>query len=85
MRSWGSLPDAPSVQPPTQAEKFRTFVDEARSPLALGAINAGIMRETALGQITPGPQPSLAALYKVVFIQKESSAFFGSAIRKTNE
>src|SRR5258705_12631127 len=28
-----SLPDAPSAQPPTQAEKFRTFVDEARSPL----------------------------------------------------
>ena len=68
MRTWGSLPDAPSVQPPTQAEKFRTFVDEARSPLTLGAvaISAGVMRE-----------PSLTALYKVVFVQKESSAFLG--------
>lgn len=79
MRTWRSLPDAPSVQPPTQAEKFRTFVDEARSPLTLGAvgINAGIMRETELGHITPGPPPSLTALYKGVLIQKDSNAFFG--------
>jgi hypothetical protein len=79
MRTWGSLPDAPSVQPPTQAEKFRTFVDEARSPLTLGAVgvNAGIMRETELGRLTPGRQASLTALYKGVLIQKESSAFFG--------
>ena len=79
MRTWRSLPDAPSVQPPTQAEKFHTFVDEARSPLTLGAVgvNAGVMRETELGHVTPGPQPSLTALYKAAFIQKESSAFFG--------
>jgi hypothetical protein len=82
MRTWTSLPDAPSVQPPTQAEKFRTFVDEARSPLTLGAvgINAGLMRETELEHLTAGPQPSLAALYKVVLIQKESSAFFGKYV-----
>jgi len=79
MRSWRSLPDAPSVQPPTQAEKFHTFVNEARSPLTLGAaaVNAGVMRETELAHVTPGPQPSLTALYRVAFIQKESSAFFG--------
>jgi hypothetical protein len=79
MRTWGSLPDAPSVQPPTQAEKFRTFIDEARSPLTFGAVgvNAGIMRETELERITPGGQPSLTALYKGALIQKESSAFFG--------
>jgi hypothetical protein len=79
MRTWRSLPDAPSVQPPTQAEKFHTFVDEARSPVTLGAVgvNAGVMRETELGHVTPGPQPSLTALYKAAFIQKESSAFFG--------
>jgi hypothetical protein len=79
MRSLKSLPDAPSVQPPTQAEKFRTFVDEARSPLTLGAagVNASIMRETELGRLTPGRQPSLTALYKGALIQKESSAFFG--------
>ena len=79
MRTWRSLPDAPSVQPATQAQKFHTFVDEALSPLTLGAvgINAGVMHETELVPVTPGPQPSLTALYKVVFIQKESSAFFG--------
>lgn len=78
MRTWKSLPDAPSsVQPPTQADRFRTFVNEARSPLILGAVgvSAGVMRETELGHVTPGPQPSLTALYQVVVIQKESNAF----------
>jgi hypothetical protein len=79
MRTWKSLPDAPSFQPPTQAEKFQAFVDEARSPLILGAVgvNAGVMRETELEHFTPGPQPSFAAVYRVALIQKESSAFFG--------
>jgi len=79
MRPWRSLPDAPSVQPPTQAEKFHTFIQEASSPLTLGAvgINASLMRDTELEHATPGPQPSLTALYKGVLIQKESSAFFG--------
>jgi hypothetical protein len=79
IRPWTSLPDAPSVQPRTQAEKFRTFVDEARSPLTLGAVgvNAGVMRETELGRLTPGRQLSLPTLYEGLLIQKESSAFFG--------
>jgi len=79
MNTWRSLPDAPSAQPATQAEKSHRFVDEARSPLTLGAngINAGIMRETELERVTPGPQPGSTALYKVMSIQKESSAFFG--------
>ena len=74
-----SLPDAPSAQPPTQAEKFRTFVDEARSPLTFGAagVNAGIMRESELESFRSGRQVSLTELYKGALIQKESSAFFG--------
>jgi hypothetical protein len=78
IRTRESLPEAPSVQPATQAEKFRTFIDEARSPLTLGAVavNVGIMRETEVGRRTPGGQPSLTALYKSALIQKESSAFF---------
>jgi hypothetical protein len=77
-RTWKSLPDAPSAQPPTQAEKFRTFVDEARSPLTLGAagVNAGIMHETEPGLLSSGRQASLMGLYKGVLIQKESGAFF---------
>src|SRR5262245_31302356 len=73
-----ALPDAPSAQPPTQAEKFRTFVDEARSPLTFGAagIDAGIMRETGVGSLGSGRQASLTDLYKGALIQKESSAFF---------
>ena len=80
MRTWRSLPDAPSsVQPPTHAERFHTFVNEASSPLTLGAVgvSAGAMRETELGSVTPGPQPSLTALYQMVFIQKESNALSG--------
>ena len=78
MRAWRSLPDAPStVQPPTQADKFQAFVDQARSPLTLGAvgINAGVMRETKLGYVTPGLQPSFTASYKEAFTQKQSSPF----------
>lgn len=73
-----SLPDAPSVQPPTQAEKVRKFVDEARSPLTLGAvgINAGLMRETKLGHVTPKLQSSFTAPYQATFTQKESHGFF---------
>jgi hypothetical protein len=78
LRTRKSLPDAPSAQPPTQAEKFRTFIDEARSPLTFGAagVNVGIMRETELGRLSSGRTASLTDLYKGVLIQKESSAFF---------
>lgn len=74
-----SLPDAPSAQSPTQAEKFRTFLDEARSPLTFGAagVNAAILRETEVGSLSSGRQASLTELYKGALIQKESSAFFG--------
>lgn len=74
-----SLPDAPSAQPPTQAERLRTFLDEARSPLTLGAagLDAGMMREREVGNLSSGRQASLTELYKGALIQKESSAFFG--------
>src|SRR5215813_9603473 len=77
--TWKSLPDAPSAQPPTQTEKFRAFVDEARSPLTFGAagVNAGILSETEVGSPSSGRQASLTELYKGALIQKESSAFFG--------
>jgi hypothetical protein len=78
LRTWRSLPDAPSAQAATQAEKFRTFVDEARSPLTFGAagLDAGILRETDLGRLGSGRTASLTALYKGALIQKESNAFF---------
>ena len=74
-----SLPDAPSVQRAPQAGKFQTFVNEARSPLTLGAVavNAAITRETDSEHVTPGARPGLTTLYKEALIQKESSAFFG--------
>jgi hypothetical protein len=78
MRTWSSLPDAPSVQLPTQAEKLHTFVDEAPSLLTLGAvgINARVIRGAELGQVPARLQPSLAPTYKVVLIPEESSTFF---------
>ncbi len=78
MRTWSSLPDAPSsVQPPGRAERFHTFVDEAGSPFTLDAVgvSAGAMRGTELGDATPGPQPSLTAHYQVAFTQKQPGAF----------
>ena len=75
---WKSLPDAPSAQPPTQGEKFRAFVDEARSPLTFGAagVNTGIMHLADMGGLSSRREASLTELYKGVLIQKESSAFF---------
>jgi hypothetical protein len=74
-----SLPDAPSVQRAPQTGKFQTFVNEARSPLTLGAVgvSVAIMRETYSEHVAPGTQPGLTTLYKEALIQKESSAFFG--------
>jgi hypothetical protein len=69
-----TLPDAPSsVQPPAQSERF---VNQSSSPLTLSAVcfSAGVMRETEVGYVTPGPQLRLTPLYQVAFIQKESSA-----------
>ena len=76
--TWESLPDAPSAQPPTQGEKFRAFVDEARSSLTFGAagVDTGIMHLTEVGGPGSGREASLAELYKGALIQKESSAFF---------
>ena len=79
MRRWSSLPDAPSVLLSTQAEKFHTFVDESPSPFRLGAvdINARVMREKVLGQVTLRLQPSLTAPYKTALIPEEPCTFFG--------
>jgi len=77
MGAWKSLPDAPSVQAPTQAEQFHAFVYKASSPVTFGAavVNAGLMRRTALGRVTLGSQPSLTALSLGVPSQKKSKAF----------
>ena len=66
MRTWSSLPDAPSVLLPMP------------SLLTLGAagINARVMREKELGQVTLRLQPNLTAPYKAVLIPEESSTFF---------
>ena len=79
--TWSSLPDAPSsVQPPTPAERFHTFVNEARSPLTFGplgasGVNAGAMRETGPGHVTPGLRPSFVPRYEAAFTQEDSSSF----------
>ena len=79
-RTLRSLPDAPStVQPPKQAQKFQTRVDEGRSPLALGAvgINTGVMRGTGLRHVTFAPQPSYTAPHNAVVVPKEFHTFLG--------
>jgi hypothetical protein len=78
-RAWTSLPDAPSVQPPNQAEKPQMFADEVRSPSTLGAvgINTAVIGRTEAGHVTPGPQPTLTVLSNMVSVQKESGTSFG--------
>jgi hypothetical protein len=55
------LPDAPSVQPPTQAKEFCTFFEEAHSPLTLRVVsaNARVVRETELDHVTAATQLSV--------------------------
>ena len=78
LRMWRSLPDAPSsVQPPTQAQRFHAFANEAGSHLIPGAIgvSARAIRQTQLRHATHGPQPGLTSIYQGAFIQKKSTAF----------
>jgi len=77
IRTWRSLPDAPStVQPPRQAEKVQTLASEAHSPLTIraGGTGSGVTGEKELRHITPA-QPSLIASYELLSSQKQSSNF----------
>jgi len=79
MRTWSSLPDAPSsVAPQRRAEKFPAFVNDSGSPLTFGVVgvNAVAMRGE-LGQPSAGPQPSLTAHYPLAFIKTKPNAFLG--------
>ena len=80
-----SLPDAPSVRPPTQAEEFRTFFAEARSPLTLTAVgaNARVIRETDLDHVKAARQLSYTGRYKARSIEDRSRTFLaGTCIRR---
>lgn len=66
MRTWSSLPDAPSVLLPMPS----------LSTLGAVGINARVMREIELGQVTLRPQPNLTAPYKAALIPERSSTFF---------
>ncbi len=77
MRTWTSLPDAPSpVQPAIEAEKFHALVNEARSPFTFGAadIDAVAMRKTEREPITLRPLPNSTALDQSLPIEKEPGA-----------
>jgi len=67
-----SLPDAPSVQAATQAQKFDGFVEAAGSPLKFAAMggHAGVMR-----------QGGLATADKAVFSQKEPGTIESNTLR----
>lgn len=74
-----SFPDAPSRPPPTQAEKFQVFLEDAASPLTVGAvgIDATVMHSADEQRLAGGKQTGLTALYGAAALQKESSSFFG--------
>ncbi len=79
VRTQTLLPEAPSLQPPTQAEKFQAFVEDARSPLNLGAIgiNVTLAHEAEEEHFAGGTHTRLVTLYGAAALQKESSFFFG--------
>src|SRR5579864_1988960 len=67
------------TQPPTQEEKFRVFLEDARSPLTVGAIgiNARVMYAAEADHLAAGKKTGLTALYGTAALQKESSSFLG--------
>ena len=71
--------DAPSMQPPTPGEKFKVFVEDASSPLTVGAIgiNATVMHAAEAEHLAAGKQTGLVAIYGAAALQTESSSFFG--------
>lgn len=86
MRTLESLPDAPSLQSPAQAERFRGFGERANSPMKPGAGHVG--RETALESVATGLQPRPVTPYEPVFAQKETGNLVSSnpdpsALRQT--
>ena len=78
MQAWRALPDAPSLQPSIQEEKFLTFFEETHSPVTPGTagINAGAMGGTELGHVTPELLASFTAPRKAMLAPKRSSTFF---------
>jgi len=77
MRTSESLPDAPSVQRRTQAEKVQTFIDQMPSPLPLGVtgVDAGVPRTARQDHIIPGPRPNFTAVPNPASTQKEAPTF----------
>jgi hypothetical protein len=82
MQAWRALPDAPSLQPSIQEEKFLTFFEEAHSPVTPGTagINAGAMGGTELGNVTPELLASFTAPRKAMLAPKRSSTFFDKCL-----
>jgi hypothetical protein len=81
MPSAASLPDAPStVQPPTQVQRFFTFVNATGPPSIPAALGVGVMHETQLGHFPTKPQRNLTPHYQVAFIQNASNAFLGKYV-----
>ena len=75
-----SLPDAPSaVRSISQGGRFRTFGNEASSPLTPGGfgVSEGIIRESESGRVIPRSPPNLTAHYPAAFIQERSGNLFG--------
>ena len=73
------LPDAPLPQPVTQADKFRAFVEEARSPFIFGVagLNALALRE-AQDHAAPGIQSSFTSLYEALSCSGNPTLFLAS-------
>ena len=82
MRTWSSLPDAPSsVQPPTHAETFLMFVNDPRSPSTFRAVGISMgLKRGKEEHFAPRTEPSFTALYSTAVHQNESSAFWGKFV-----
>lgn len=81
-----SLPDAPSAQAATQAQKFDGFVEAARSPLQFAAMggHAGVMRQggfAASGTVESNPLQSKTVFGKYLYppLPRQQSGYHASS------
>jgi hypothetical protein len=79
MSASNPLPDVPSrAQTPAQADRYRVFVHEVSRPLTVGSdrLGAPVLSEIEPGHAAQRKLQSSPALYREIFTEKVSSAFW---------
>jgi len=82
-----SLPDAPSYVASSEKDRFKTIADEARPPLATGAVgvNPSVLRATETTHLTPEVPLTVSALSKDVARRQNPNDFFSKYLNASRQ